>query len=207
MSEETTQVHSAEIEDVSAGEMAQSIRDFSASALAVLNERREARYAEACASLNEELTALASESADLEAKNQVTTERLASTERVLRFELDQLIMRGENTEAKQASLEEVKAGAAQTEKRRSEIAERCRQIETAKKTELRRTAESFLSGCTGLIRGAEGGLALILDGARSTLNGLETEIGASVYRPDQLTADEKSEVWVTLSRLYSVRTR
>ncbi|HKM79934.1 MAG TPA: hypothetical protein VJY15_03105 [Candidatus Acidoferrum sp.] len=186
-------------------DMGQSIRDFTREALAALNERREKEYAEACECLNEELSVLAVESADLEAKNQVTTERLASTERVLRFELDQLVMRGESTEAKLAELAEVKAGAEKVEKRRREIAARREQIQNEKRDALRRGAEEFREASILLIRGAESGLASILDATRDSLNNLEAQLGESVYRVDQLTAAQESSEWRTLTRCYRGR--
>ncbi len=195
------------VESMSAEEMSERIRDFSREALAELADRREKSYALACADFAEELAVLSKEGDGLESEILRAKELLEASTRIARFEADRLVLLGENVaaQAKLREPEEIRGELARIEARRGEIAERCREIETAKKTELRRGAESFLSDCTGLIRGAESGLALILDGARSTLNGLETEIGASVYQPADLTADEKSNEWVTLNRLYRGR--
>jgi hypothetical protein len=187
----------------------QAISDTAAKAFSALQQKRERDYAAACADFDKELTALAGESADLEAESKRTPERLASVERVLRFRADELIAQGEpeQARAKLAELEESKGELAKIEQRRAEIAERCRQVEAEKKEALRRTAEDFREASVLLIRATEGALASILDGTRDTLNSLEAQIGASVYQPGDLTADEKSPTWVTLNRLYAGRTR
>ncbi len=208
MNAETTVDRSA-VESMSAEEMSERIRDFSRGALGELADRREKAYMEICANFAEQLTALTREGDSLETEIRSTVERLGSVERVTRFEADKLIVQGKREQAREKlrELEESKGELARIEARRGEIAERCRQIEAAKLAELRRGAETFLSDCTGLIRGAEGALALILDGARNTLNHLETQLGASLYQPAQLTASEQTGEWRTLNRLYSGRTR
>jgi hypothetical protein len=196
-------------EDMTTEEMGQFIADFSSKALAILNERLQQRTSVACAPLDEELTALAVESADIEAQAQGVIERMASAERVKRFEYDQFVMQGKTAEAeaKLAELEEVKAAPAKIDQRRREIAERCEQIEAEKGTALRRAAEDFKEASITLIRGAETGLAAILDETRGNLNQLETRTGTSLYHPENLTAPEKSTEWRTLNRLYSGRVR
>jgi hypothetical protein len=199
--------YSEELASMTAEEMAQSIRDFSREALAALRERQEKAYAAECGPFNEELRVLAGEAADIQTESQGFIERMASAERVRRFEADQLIMQGKKAEAqaKLVELEEIKAAPAKIEKRRLEIEERVGQIEVEKRTALRRVAEDFKEASIALIRGCEAGLSGIIDGARNTLNTLEIQVGASIYQPAQLTADEKSAEWTTLHRLYAGR--
>jgi len=182
--------------------MGQSIRDLSAECFAMLNERREKAYAAECASLDEQLAALAGESAEIEGESQGVTERLESATRVIRFEADQLIARGENAQTKLAELEKFKAAVANIEARRREIAERCAQLEEEKRTSLRRAAEEFRESSIALIRGCEAALAGALDETRNILNTLERQVGTELYKVDNLTADERSEQWRTLHRLY-----
>ncbi len=205
MTTETTE----QLEQQTAEQTAQVIRDFSRGALGELADRREASYAETCVIFEAELAELAAELADLEAEMPSTVERLASAERVTRFRADELILAGKAEQAREKlrELEVSKGELARLEARRGEIAERCEQLEAEKKTALRRSAEDFKESSIALIRGAETGLALILDGARNTLNNLEAQIGETLYQPAQLTADEKSNEWRTLNRLYGGRGR
>jgi ribosomal protein L34 len=198
-----------EPQDMTAEEMAQRERDFSREAFAVLNERREKGYAAARWPLDKELTALAGESAEIETRSQGFIERMASAERVKRFEADQLLIQGKDGEAqaKLAELEEAKAAPAKIEERRREIEERVGQIEAAKRTALRRAAEDFKWASITLIRANETALATTLDGVRDALNTLEAQLGVSLYQPAELTAPEKSAEWFTLNRLYCPRVR
>ena len=201
--------YSVKLASMPAEEMAEAIRDFSAAALAVLNERRNASYAAACGPLDEELTALAGEAAVIEAKSQGVLERMASAERVKRFEYDQLNMQGKTAEAREklGELEEIMAAPAKVEERRREIAQRCELLEAEKGQALRRAGEDFREASIALIRGSETGLACILDETRDNLNTLETQLGMVLYSPANLTAPEKSAEWVTLHRLYGGRVR
>ena len=198
-----------EIQEMTAEEMAQAVRDFSNQAMTVLNERREKAYAAACAPLDEELTALASEASEFEAKSRGVIELIASAQRVRRFEADQLLLAGKAAEAqaKLAELAEVEAAPAEIEQRRREIAERCEQIEAEKRMALRGAAEDFRESVIALIRGAENALASILDGTRDSLNNLETQLGMALYNPADLTAHDRTNEWITLNRLYSGRVR
>jgi|SRR6516225_1829548 len=198
-----------EIGDMTVEEMAQSMRDFSREALAALNQRREEMYASAAAPLDEELTELAIEAADIATTMRDILEPMAAAERVKRFEADQLIMQGENSQAqaKLRELAEAKAAPAKIEERRREIALRCDALETKKRAASHRAAEDFREACTVLIRGAETGLVNILDGTRDSLNHLEAQLNIPIYQPAALTAHEKSSEWATLHRLYSGRVR
>ncbi len=198
-----------ELEDMSPQEMAQFIRDFSRDAMVALNERREKENAAACVPLDEESAALAVESADIEARAQGVIERMASAEKVKRFEYDQLNMQEKTAEAqaKLAELEQIKAVPAKIEKRRLEIADRCREIEAEKKAILRRAGEDFKEASIALTRGSESGLASTLDAVRDALNTLEVQLGTALYQPAELTADDKTSEWRTLTRLYSGRVR
>ena len=198
-----------EPKDMTAEEMARSIRDFIRDSFAILNERRETGYAAACVPLDEEMTALADESADIEVKSQGVLERMASAERVKRFEADQLVMQGKDAEAREklAELEEIHAAPAVIEERRLEIATRYAQIESEKRTALQRADEDFREASIVLIGGSETGLATLLDETRAILNNLEAQLGVTLYSPADLTAGERSSEWNTLHRLYGGRVR
>jgi hypothetical protein len=189
--------------------LAEFVRVFCKDAMRVLNERREAECAAACAPLDVELVALEAEESNLSTKSQGFLERLASAERVKQFERDTLIMQGLDPEAaaKLAELDEIKAAPAKIEARRVEIAARVAEIESEKKAALRVAAENFKEASITLIRGAETGLAAIFDGTRDALNNLETQLGSTVYYPAELTAPDRSNEWTTLHRLYSGRVR
>ena len=134
---------------------------------------------------------------------------MASALRLKQFEYDQLVVAGKSQEAqaKLAELEQIKAAPAKIEARRTEIEKRVAELEGERKTALRRVAVDFREASIELIRGAETGLARLLDGTRDSLNTLETQVGSSLYQPVMLTADEKSSQWFTLNRLYRGRVR
>lgn len=183
-------------------EMAKSILNFSTECLAILRERRE--KAAACLPVDEELARLAAESAEIDSANQGVVERLAAAERLARIAADELVLKGENSEARAtlSKAEEVKAEATQLAQRKRAVVERISQLETEKRAALYRSAVDFRDSSIALIRAAEASLAGVLDQTRDTLNTLETALGTELYRPDQLTADEKSSAWRTLHLLY-----
>lgn len=191
-------------EGMSAEQMARHIRDFTALALAELSRKKDASYAAACAPLDEELSQLAGESGDIQARSQAVLERLASAERVKRFEADRLVMEGKIAEAaaKLRELEEIETAPAKIEARRREIAEHCEQIEGEKRTARRRAAEEFRDGCFALIRGSETALSTALNETMESLNQLETQTGKTLYRIPELTAGERTAEWFTLHRHY-----
>ncbi len=191
----------------SAEQMAETIRNFSRDSLAELAARRTRDYEAAHADFAEELGALAREGDALETESKSTAERLASAERVARFRADELIAQGKPEQARErlAQVETTRRELAKIEKRRGEIAERCREIETAKKTELRRGAETFRDASILLLRALETGLASTLSGTGDVLNSAEAQLSLSLYKLDQLTADQGSSEWFVLNKFYRGR--
>ena len=78
---------------------------------------------------------------------------------------------------------------------------------TTTEKERRHVAEDFRGACIAMIRGSETGLSTIFDATRASLNNLETQVGSSLYQPEQLTAGDRTNEWGTLHRFYSGRVR
>ena len=197
------------LEDMTSDEMASSIVAFTSEALTKLNRQRESQYAESVVDLDEELTTLEAEASEIETQRQTVVACLASASRIKRYEADVLTVAGdlEGARVKLEELAEVEAAPGKIEERLNEILNRINQINAEKHTVARRTAKEFLEASITLIRGSETGLADLLDRTRAILNNLETMTSSVIYQPAMLTADERSNEWITLRHHYVGRVR
>jgi hypothetical protein len=197
------------VEDRAIPDMCAEVTATTVKAFNLLLARRDAAYLSAISGLETERIKLEGESVSLRESERTLGEVGPARMRQAQFEADALLVAGrvEESHRKIAEAQQAEAEPARTKARQKEINERLEAIEAEKKEALRSAAVDFRESSIQLIRASESGLALILDGVRDNLNTLEMQVGASLYQPAQLTADEKSPAWVTLNRLYAGRTR
>ena len=172
---------------------------------ALLLERRAASYSAAIAPLDAEIAALNDELESLE-QNAVNLEGLLEARfRVAQHAADCFLLQGQIQEAaaKAAEAEAARNAPAAMRARQSAIDARIRTIESEKADAAIRAFGSFLKETKQIIRVLEHGLGIVfLNGAEKALLACNVGIAVNPSLFNDLTAEERSSSWQSLSAWY-----
>lgn len=188
-------------------------------AIIVLLERRDRKYADAIAPLNEEVRSLTQESNAMGEAAQSLEELLPAKARVAQAEHDRLLVAGDREGAAEKLTEQKQAedAPATMRTRQEQIANRLTGIEEEKRAAAKRVFSEWYAECQSVVRSAERGLfTVLLDGLWNACLEFESRVCPPRSAQDQmvrsnhkinLTADARSEEWQAATRWYAGRTQ
>ena len=188
------------IDDV-ANHISETLRDT----FTLLLERRAEAYSSAIAPLDAEIASLEEELENLEQNAQNLEGLLEARFRVARHAADCFLLQGQIQEAaaKAAEAEAAKDAPRRMRQRQAEIDARIRTIESEKADAAIRAFGSFLKETKQIIRVLEHGLGIVfLNGAEKALLACNVGIAVNPSLFNDLTAEERSSEWQSLSAWY-----